>query len=147
MKGTEKGCVMNQNDAQGTGDTESQDAAEADTLDDRSGRTTKRPIRHQPGGTDREGDGMTWLARLKKTAMPPEPDPTKPTKPLFVGFVGTPAGLSQKSGGDATAANEPAHAQDFDGGMSGTQADALALAGVQFDAHAEPGKLRVITAA
>ena len=70
---------------------------------------------------------MTWLARLKKTAMPPEPDPTKPTKPLFVGFVGTPAGLSQKSGGDATAANEPAHAQDFDGGMSGTQADALAL--------------------
>lgn len=84
---------------------------------------------------------MTWLARLKKTAMPPEPDPTKPTKPLFVGFVGTPAGLSQKSGGDATAANDPSQAQDFDreafeeraaiiefdGGLSRIEAERLAL--------------------
>lgn len=84
---------------------------------------------------------MTWLARLKKTAMPPEPDPTKPTKPLFVGFVGTPAGLSQKSGAGATAANDPSQAQDFDreafeeraaimefdGGLSRTESERLAL--------------------
>lgn len=84
---------------------------------------------------------MTWLARLKKTAIAPDTDPTKPTKPLFVGFVGTPAGLSQKSGGDATAANDPSQAQDFDreafeeraaimefdGGLSRTESERLAL--------------------
>ena len=84
---------------------------------------------------------MTWLARLKKTAMPTELDPTKPTKPLFVGFVGTPAGFSHKSGGDATATNDPTQAQDFDreafeeraaiiefdGGLSRIEAERLAL--------------------
>jgi hypothetical protein len=70
---------------------------------------------------------MTWLARLKKSAIAPEPDPEKPTKPGFGGFGGTPAGLSQESGGDATAANDPAHAQDFDSGVPHTQADALVL--------------------
>lgn len=84
---------------------------------------------------------MTWLARLKKTAIAPYPDPTKPTKPLFVGFVGTPAGLSQKSGGGATAANDPSQAQDFDreafeeraaimefdGGLSRIESERLAL--------------------
>lgn len=44
MKGTEKGCVMNQNDAQGAGDTVHQDAAEADTLDDRSAQDRKVQI-------------------------------------------------------------------------------------------------------
>ena len=70
---------------------------------------------------------MTWLARPKKTAVGPDTDPAKPTKPPFAGFAGTPAALSQNSGTQAQAANDPAHAQDFDGGMSGTQADALAL--------------------
>lgn len=50
---------------------------------------------------------MTWLARLKKTAVAPESDPTEPTKPLFVGFVGTWAGLSQKSGCSSAPANDP----------------------------------------
>lgn len=84
---------------------------------------------------------MRWLARLKKTATPPDPHPTKPTKAGFVGFVGTPAGVSQKSGGDATAANDPTQAQDFDreafeeraaimefeGGLSRIEAEKLAL--------------------
>lgn len=90
---------------------------------------------------------MTWLARLKKTAIPPESDPTKPTKPLFVGFVGTPAGLSQKSGVDATAANDPPRAQDFDreayeeraaimehdGGLNRPDAESLAAQGMARD--------------
>lgn len=84
---------------------------------------------------------MSWLARLKKTAVGAETDPPKPTKPGFGGFGGTPAGLSQKSGGDAAAANDPAHAQDFDreafeeraaimehdGGLSRIEAEALSL--------------------
>lgn len=84
---------------------------------------------------------MSWLARLKKTAVGAETDPPKPTKPSFGGFGGTPAGLSQKSGGDAAAANDPAHVQDFDreafeeraaimefdGGLSRTEAEALSL--------------------
>lgn len=87
---------------------------------------------------------MTWLARLKKSAIGPEPIPTKPTKPTFVGSVGTPAALVQNSAGDAKAANDPAHAEDFDreafneraaimqfdGGMSRTDAEALAAAGM-----------------
>ncbi|MFN4266004.1 MAG: hypothetical protein ACK4F8_09705 [Aquabacterium sp.] len=84
---------------------------------------------------------MSWLARLKKTAVGAETDPPKPTKPGFGGFGGTPAGLSQKSGGDAAAANDPAHAQDFDreafeeraaimeydGGVSRAEAEAFSL--------------------
>lgn len=84
---------------------------------------------------------MIWLARLKKSAIAPENDPEKPTKPGFGGFGGTPAGLSQKSGGHATAANDPIQAQDFDreafeeraaimefdAGLSRIEADKLAL--------------------
>jgi hypothetical protein len=84
---------------------------------------------------------MSWLARLKKTTVPPETDPAKPTKPPFAGFAGTPAALSQNSGATTQAANDPAHAQDFDreafeeraaimehdGGLSRTEAEALSL--------------------
>ena len=84
---------------------------------------------------------MTWLSRLKKSAVASEPEPKKPTKPGFGGFGGTPAGLSQKSGGGATAANDPSQAQDFDreafeeraaimefdGGLSRTESERLAL--------------------
>ena len=83
---------------------------------------------------------MTWLARLKKSAVAPETDPEKPTKPGFGGFGGTPAPTFQNSGGEPGAANDPAHAQDFDreafeeraaiieidGGMSRKDAEALA---------------------
>lgn len=95
---------------------------------------------------------MTWLARLKKTAVAPGTDPAKPTKPPFAGFAGTPAGLSQKSRGDAEAANDPAHAQDvdreaseeraaimeFDGGLSCTEAEALAGLAPDPDRHCWP---------
>ncbi len=97
---------------------------------------------------------MTWLARLKKAAVAPEPVPAKPTKPPFVGFVGTPAALSQNSGVTVQAANDPAHAQDFDreafeeraaimehdGGLSRTGAEALAAAGMfsDVDRHCWP---------
>lgn len=90
---------------------------------------------------------MTWLARLKKTAVAPEMDPAKPTKPTFAGFAGTPVALSQNSGVDAHAANDPAHGQNLDreafeeqaaimvhdGGMSRTEAEALAAAGMVLD--------------
>jgi hypothetical protein len=83
---------------------------------------------------------MTWLARLKKTAVGTDPVPPKPTKPGFGGFGGTPPALSQNSGGDAQAANDPAHVQTFDpeafaeraaimehdGGMSRAEAEAAA---------------------
>lgn len=92
---------------------------------------------------------MTWLARLKKTAVGPETDPAKPTKPPFAGFAGTPAALLQNSGGDAQAANDPPHVQafdpeafaeraaimEFDGGMSRAEAEA-ASAVVRGDAPA-----------
>ena len=90
---------------------------------------------------------MSWLARLKKTTVPPETDPAKPTKPPFAGFAGTPAALSQNSGATTQAANDPAHAQDFDreafeeraaimehdGGLSRTEAEALASEGMTCD--------------
>lgn len=90
---------------------------------------------------------MTWLARLKKTGAGPDTYPAKPTKPGFAGFAGTPAALSQNSGSDAKAANDPAHVQDFDaeafeeragiaqfdGGQSRPDAEALAAQGMAFD--------------
>lgn len=90
---------------------------------------------------------MTWLARLKKTAVGAEAVPPKPTKPGFGGFGGTPPALSQNSGGDAKAANDPAQLQDFDpeafeeragiaqfdGGLSRPDAEALAAQGMAFD--------------
>lgn len=90
---------------------------------------------------------MTWLARLKKTAGGPDTYPAKPTKPGFGGFGGAPLALSQNSGGDAKAANDPAHVQDFDpeafeeragiaqfdGGLSRPDAEALAAQGMAFD--------------
>lgn len=90
---------------------------------------------------------MTWLARLKKSTVGPDTCPAKPTKPPFAGFAGTPPALSQKSGGDAKAANDPAHVQDFDpeafeeragiaqfdGGLSRPDAEALAAQGMACD--------------
>ena len=90
---------------------------------------------------------MTWLARLKKTAVGPDTYPAKPTKPGFGGFGGAPPALSQNSGGDAKAANDPAHVQDFDpeafeerasiaqfdGGLSRPDAEALAAQGMARD--------------
>lgn len=90
---------------------------------------------------------MTWLARLKKTAAGPDAHPQKPTKPGFGGFVGTPTALSQKLAGDVRAANDPAHAQDFDpeafkerasvaqldGGLNRPDAEAMAAQAVAFD--------------
>jgi hypothetical protein len=49
---------------------------------------------------------MNWLARLKKTETGPDAYPTKPTKPPFVGFVGTPAGAFENSGAQSVAAND-----------------------------------------
>lgn len=90
---------------------------------------------------------MSWLARLKKSAVGAETDPPKPTKPGFGGFGGTPAALLQNSGGIAQAANDSAQGPDFDreafeeraailehdGGMSRTEAEALAAAGMVSD--------------
>lgn len=49
---------------------------------------------------------MNWLARLKKIETAPRKDATKPTKPGFVGFVGTPTGHIHKEG-ELSAANDP----------------------------------------
>lgn len=57
---------------------------------------------------------MSWLDRLKKTAGTPCAPPTKPTEPVFVGFVGNPAALSHNSAGDADAANDAAPPPDPD---------------------------------
>lgn len=63
---------------------------------------------------------MNWLARLKQQAHPvdtantvntgnaPQPDVTEPTKPGFVGFVAPILAPLQKTGGDLSAANDPA---------------------------------------
>lgn len=90
---------------------------------------------------------MTWLARLKKSTVGPDTCPAKPTKPPFAGFAGTPPALSQNSGGDAKAANDPTQLQDFDpeafeerasiaqvdGGMNRPDAEALAAQGMARD--------------
>lgn len=57
---------------------------------------------------------MSWLDRLKKTAVTPCAPPTKPTEPGFVGFVGNPAALSQNSAGEIDAANDAAPPPDPD---------------------------------
>lgn len=51
---------------------------------------------------------MSWLARLKKTSVGAEMDPTKPTKPGSVGFVGSSLPPLQKNEGFSRAANDPA---------------------------------------
>ena len=54
---------------------------------------------------------MNWLARLKKTQMPPNMDATNATKPGFVGFVGFVASIAapiQKTKVLLPAANDPA---------------------------------------
>jgi hypothetical protein len=95
---------------------------------------------------------MKWLARLRKTQAPPDTDPTETTKTIFVVSVGTPAGLSENSGGHIQAANDVAHSQDFDrealeeraaimefdGGLSRHQAEALAGIGCDVDRHGWP---------
>ena len=50
---------------------------------------------------------MNWLARLK-SRNGPSTRPAEPTKPGFVGFVGTPDQHIQKIEEDAQAANDPA---------------------------------------
>ena len=55
---------------------------------------------------------MNWLARLKKIEAPPNGEPTETTKRVSVVFVGTPTGHIQKTGGDLSAANDPAPEPD-----------------------------------
>ena len=50
---------------------------------------------------------MSWLARLKKTPVDAEMEPTKPTKPGSVGFVGSTLSPLQKNEGFSGAANDP----------------------------------------
>lgn len=94
---------------------------------------------------------MNWLARLKKTGTRPEVVPTKPTKaitptfdeptePTKGGFVGFAGGLSGAFENSGPAANDQAPAPAFDreafeeragivehdGGMSRSQAEAMA---------------------
>jgi hypothetical protein len=57
---------------------------------------------------------MNWLARLKKPGEPRQTYPTETTEALSVGFVGTPAGLSQNSMAGQVAANDPATTADPD---------------------------------
>jgi len=53
---------------------------------------------------------MNWLARLKKTQMPPNMDATNATKPGFVGFVASIPAHIQKTEGVSLAANDTAQA-------------------------------------
>jgi hypothetical protein len=53
---------------------------------------------------------MNWLARLKKTQIPPETDATNATKPGFVGFVASIPAHIPKTQGVSAAANDPAPA-------------------------------------
>lgn len=53
---------------------------------------------------------MNWLARLKKTQMPPNMDATNATKPGFVGFVASIPALIRKTECVSAAANDPAQA-------------------------------------
>lgn len=55
---------------------------------------------------------MNWLARLKKIEMVPEQDATEPTKAGFVGFVAPDMASMPKTGGDLSAANDPAPNSD-----------------------------------
>ena len=79
---------------------------------------------------------MKWLERLKSEKAPGA-YATKPTKPGFVGFVASPAGLSENSQADAQAANdgeafeERAGILEFDAGMSRPEAEELAARLVQ----------------
>jgi hypothetical protein len=49
---------------------------------------------------------MNWLARLKKSAVAPESDATKATKPGFVGSVAPIPAHIQKTRGDRKTAND-----------------------------------------
>jgi len=51
---------------------------------------------------------MTWLARLKKSALCAETDATETTKTVSVVFVAPILALVEKTGGDAQEANDPA---------------------------------------
>ena len=50
---------------------------------------------------------MNWLARLKKTQIPPQIDATNATKPGFVAFVASIPAPIQKTEGVSAAANDP----------------------------------------
>ena len=51
---------------------------------------------------------MNWLVRLKKIEIACEQDATEPTKASFVGFVAPDMALMPKTGGNLSAANDPA---------------------------------------
>ena len=73
---------------------------------------------------------MNWLARLKKIEIAPERDATEPTKPGFVGFVGSGMAPMQKTGSDSAAANDPAPDPDrwawpHSAAMNGAEIDAF----------------------
>ena len=53
---------------------------------------------------------MNWLARLKKTQIPPKTDATNATKPGFVAFVASIPAPIQKKEGVSAAATDPAQA-------------------------------------
>lgn len=53
---------------------------------------------------------MNWLARLKKTQIPPQTDATNATKPGFVAFVASIPAPIQKKEGVSAAATDPAQA-------------------------------------
>lgn len=103
---------------------------------------------------------MTWLERLKKTAESPKDHPTKPTKPGFGGFVGTPLGLIQKSSSDPAPANDERHTitadreaieeraaiMEYDGGLSRCEAEALAGITPDPDRHCWPHTTAMNTA-
>jgi hypothetical protein len=58
---------------------------------------------------------MSWLARLKNSALPTDVDPAKPTKPAIAGFAGAPAALTPFfGGGDAHAVIAQVNTADRD---------------------------------
>ena len=85
---------------------------------------------------------MNWLARLKKTEVSPDTDPTKPP---FVGFVGYPAGTFENSKGESMAANDATPDPDrwcwpHSTAMNGGEVDTFTQRLHQFTRHglAEP---------
>ena len=57
---------------------------------------------------------MNWLARLKKIDTAPEPEPTKPTEPGFVGSVGSNIEPVPKTRAGSLAANDAIQDTDPD---------------------------------
>ena len=73
---------------------------------------------------------MNWLSRLKIIDAAPTPEPTEPTKPGSVGFVGPDMAPMPKTKGDPPAANDPATDPDrwawpHSAAMNGAEIDAF----------------------